>query len=133
MNEYLAVIPLVCVWFGGILAMLAEAFRSPGEKMPMETVAIGVLLTAGATGVLLWSRGAVSFGFVTADNFGLFVTLVLVVVGILTVLLSSQILERDEINPGEYYALTLFAIGGMILMATATDLLVIFIALEILS
>ena len=133
MSDYLAIVPLVCVWFGGILAMLAEAFRSPGEQMPMEGIAIGVLLTAGVTGALLWGRGAVSFGVVSADNFGLFVTLVLVVVGILTVALSSQVVERDGINAGEYYALTLFAIGGMMLMATATDLLVIFIALEILS
>jgi NADH-quinone oxidoreductase subunit N len=133
MSDYLAIIPMVCVWFGGILAMLAEAFRAPGERMPMEGIAIGVLITAAVTSALMWNRGATSFGVVTADNFGLFVTLVLVGVGILTVALSSQVIERDEINAGEYYALTLFAIGGMILMATATDLLVIFIALEILS
>src|SRR5687767_9456034 len=133
MSEYLAVIPLVCAWFGGILAMLAEAFRSPGERMPIETIALGVLLTAGATAALLWNRGAVSFDVVAADNFGLFVTVVLVIVGIITVLLSSQVAERDGIGTGEYYALTLFAIGGMMLMAMATDLLVIFIALEILS
>jgi NADH-quinone oxidoreductase subunit N len=133
MNEFLAVIPLVCVWFGGILSMLAEAFRSPGERMPIETIALGVLLTAGATAALLWNRGAVSFDVVAADNFALFVTLVLVIVGIITVLLSSQVAERDDIATGEYYALTLFAIGGMMLMAMATDLLVIFIALEILS
>jgi len=133
MSEYLAIIPMVCVWFGGILTMLAEAFRSRGERMPMEGIAMGVLLTSAVTGVLLWGRGTVSFGVVSADNFGLFVTLVLAVVGILTVALSSQVVERDGINAGEYYALTLFAIGGMMLMATATDLLVIFIALEILS
>ena len=34
---------------------------------------------------------------------------------------------------GEYYAITLFAIGGMMLMAIASDLLLIFLALEILS
>jgi NADH-quinone oxidoreductase subunit N len=133
MAEYLAVVPLVCVWFGGILAMVAEAFRSPGERMPMEGIAAGVLVTAAVTAVLLWGRSAASFGVVTADNFALFVTLVLAGVGILTVALSSQVIERDGINSGEYYALTLFAIGGMMLMATATDLLVIFIALEILS
>ena len=133
MSTSLAVVPIACVWFGGILAMVAEAFRSPGERMPMEGIAIGSLLTAGITGALLWNRSADSFGVVSADNFGLFVTLVLVVVGILTVALSSQVVERDGINPGEYHSLTLFAIGGMMLMATATDLLVIFIALEILS
>ena len=45
-----------------------------------------------------WGRGASSFGVVSADNFGLFVTLVLAIVGIVTVALSSQIVERDEIN-----------------------------------
>jgi NADH-quinone oxidoreductase subunit N len=133
MSDYLAVVPLISVWFGGILAMLAEAFRLPDERMPMEGLAIGSLLTAGITAALLWDRGAVSFGVVTADNFGLFVTLVLVVVGILTVALSSQVVARDGIDAGEYYSLVLFVIGGMILMATAVDLLVIFVALEILS
>src|SRR3990170_2503183 len=112
MSDYLAIVPLVCVWFGGVLAMLAEAFRSPGERMPMEGIAVGVLITAAVTSALMWNRGTISFGVVTADNFGLFVTLVLVVVGILTVALSSQVVERDEIDQGEYYALTLFAIGG---------------------
>ncbi len=133
MSDYLAIVPLVCVWFGGILAMIAEAFRSPGERMPQEGIAIGSLLTSAVTAALLWDRNAFSYGVVTADNFGLFVTIVLAVVGILTVALSSQLIERDGINPGEYYSLTLFAIGGMMLMATAADLLVIFVALEILS
>jgi NADH-quinone oxidoreductase subunit N len=133
MSDYLAVVPLICVWSGAILAMVAEAFRSPGERMPFGGIGISVLLTAGITAALLWNRQASSFGVVTADNFGLFITLVLVTVGVLTVALSSQLIDRDGINRGEYYALTLFAIGGMMLMATATDLLVIFIALEILS
>jgi NADH-quinone oxidoreductase subunit N len=132
-SEYLALVPMVCVWMGGIAAMLAEAFRAPGEKMPIEGLSMGALVTAGVTAVLLWDRSATSLGVVNADNFGLFVTLVLATVGVLTVALSSQLVERDDINPGEYYSLTLFAIGGMMLMATATDLLVMFIALEILS
>src|SRR5687768_15767434 len=123
MTEYLAVVPLVCVWLGGIAAMLAEAFRTPGERMPIAGLGIIGLLAAGAASVLLWNRNAVSFGVVTADNFGLFVMVVLVLVGVLTIALSAQIVERDGINAGEYYALTLFALGGMMLMATANDLL----------
>ena len=60
-------------------------------------------------------------------------TLVLVLVGILTIMFSSQVVDRDGMPAGEYYALMLFAIVGMMMMATANDLLVIFIALEILS
>jgi NADH-quinone oxidoreductase subunit N len=130
---YVAVIPIVCVWLGGIAVMLAEAFRSPGERMPLAGLAVIGLVASGATSLLIWDRQAQSLGVVTADNFGLFVMLVLVVVGILTVALSAQVVERDDIPPGEYYALTMFAIGGMMLMAVATDLLVIFVALEILS
>jgi NADH-quinone oxidoreductase subunit N len=61
------------------------------------------------------------------------VTFVLVVVGLLTVAFSSQVIHRDGLPAGEYYALVLFSIAGMTMMAMATDLLVIFIALEILS
>jgi len=38
---------------------------------------------------LLWGRNATSFGVIVADNFGLFVTLTLVIVGILTIMFSS--------------------------------------------
>jgi NADH-quinone oxidoreductase subunit N len=133
MSEYLAIVPLVCVWLGGVAAMLAEAFRSPGERMPIAGLGIIGLLNAGVSAILLWDRSTASFGVVTADNFGLFVVLILALVGVLTFALSAQVIERDGINAGEYYAITLFAIGGMMLMAIASDLLVIFLALEILS
>jgi NADH-quinone oxidoreductase subunit N len=48
-------------------------------------------------------------------------------------LLSNQLVDRDNLPAGEYYALTLFAICGMMMMVAAMDLLVVFIALEILS
>ncbi len=70
---------------------------------------------------------------VRSDNFALFINLVLCVIGVLTMLFSDEIVEREQIPPGEYYALTLFAISGMMMMAAATDLLVIFLALEVLS
>jgi len=132
-NQYLAVVPIVCVWLGGLAAVLAEAFRAPGERMPIAGLGIIGLIAAGVSAALLWDRGVQSFGVVTADNFGLFVTLTLTVVGILTIALSAQIVERDGIPAGEYYALLLFSLGGMMLMAVASDLLLIFLALEILS
>jgi NADH-quinone oxidoreductase subunit N len=130
---YLAIVPILCVWLAGLAAMTAEAFRSPGERMPIGGLGIIGLVAAGVSAVLLWDRGAQSFGVISADNFGLFVTVVLIAVAGITIVLSAQVIERDGIPAGEYYALTLFAVGGMMLMAVASDLLVIFIALEILS
>jgi NADH-quinone oxidoreductase subunit N len=46
---------------------------------------------------------------------------------------SGQAIERDGLPQGEYYCLVLFAIVGMMLMASTTDLLVMFLALEVLS
>jgi NADH-quinone oxidoreductase subunit N len=128
-----AVVPVICVSLAGLFALLAEAFREKGERMPIGGLALIGLIGAGVASVLLWNRNAASFGVVTADNFSLFVNLVLVVVGILTVVFSSQTIERDGIPAGEYYSLILFAIVGMMLMAQATDLLLVFLALETMS
>jgi NADH-quinone oxidoreductase subunit N len=133
MGAFDAVVPVICVSLAGLFALLAEAFRSKGERMPIGGLAIIGLVGAGVASVLLWDRNATSFGVVTADNFALFVNLVLVVVGIFTVVFSSQTLERDGLPAGEYYALMLFAVVGMMLMAQATDLLLMFLALETMS
>jgi NADH-quinone oxidoreductase subunit N len=128
-----AVVPMLCVTAAAIAAMVAEAFRSPGERMPIGPLgAIGLAGSAVAC-ILLWNHNASSFGVVQADNFGLFVTGVLIVVGLLSLAFSGPTVEREHLPQGEYYALMLFAIAGMMLMATASDLLVIFLALEVLS
>jgi NADH-quinone oxidoreductase subunit N len=128
-----AAIPILCVTLAGLVVLLAEAFRGRDERMPIGGLAIIGLIGAGAASILLWNRNTESFGAVSADNFGLFVNVVLVVVGILTVLFSAQTVERDRLPAGEYYAMILFAIVGMMLMGQATDLLVIFLALETMS
>lgn len=132
-NAFDAVIPVICVALAGLVVMLAEAFRGKGERMPLGGLALIGLVGAAAASVLLWNRNATSFGVMTADNFSIFVNLVIIMVGILTVAISSQTVERDGLPAGEYYAMLLFAIVGMMLMAQATDLLLIFLALETMS
>ncbi|HQZ40810.1 MAG TPA: NADH-quinone oxidoreductase subunit N [Vicinamibacterales bacterium] len=132
-NAFDAVIPVICVALAGLVVMLAEAFRGKGERMPLGGLALIGLVGAAAASVLLWNRNATSFGVMTADNFSIFVNLVIITVGILTVAISSQTVERDGLPAGEYYAMLLFAIVGMMLMAQATDLLLIFLALETMS
>ena len=132
-TDFDAIVPMLCVTLAGLVTMLAEAFRRPGERMPIGWLGILGLAGAAASTAVLWNRNAQGFGVIAADNFGLFVTLVLVVVGVLTIMFSSSVVTRDAIPAGEYYSLVLFALVGMIMMGTATDLLVIFIGLEILS
>ena len=133
MGTFNAIVPMACVTAAGIAAMVAEAFREPGERMPIGGLGIVGLIGAAVATFLLWGRNATSFGMVAADNFGLFVTWILIVVGILSIALSGPTIDREALPGGEYYSLMLLSIAGMILMATATDLLLIFLALEILS
>jgi NADH-quinone oxidoreductase subunit N len=128
-----AIVPMACVTAAAIAAMTAEAFRAPGEQMPIAPLGAIGLTGAAVAAVLLWNRNATSFGLVAADNFGLFVTGVLIIVGFLSLALSGPTVDREKLPRGEYYALMLFAIAGMMLMATASDLLLIFLALEVLS
>ena len=132
-SSFNAIVPMACVTAAGLAAMVAEAFRDPGERMPIAGLGVVGLAGAAIASWLLWDRNAVSFGVVSADNFGLFVTVILIVVGILSLAISGPTIEREHLPSGEYYALLLFALAGMMLMATATDLLLIFLALEVLS
>jgi NADH-quinone oxidoreductase subunit N len=132
-QSFNAIVPMACVTAAGIAAMVAEAFRDPGERMPIAGLGAVGLVGAGIASLLLWNHNTSSFGVVLADNFGLFVTGILIVVGLLTLAFSGPTIERERLPGGEYYALVLFALAGMMLMATATDLLVIFLALEVMS
>jgi NADH-quinone oxidoreductase subunit N len=132
-SSLIAIVPMCCVAATAIAAMVAEAFREPGEQMPIGPLGAIGLVGAGIASAALWNSNATSFGVVVADNFGLFITWILIVVGLLSLVFSAPTIEREGLPQGEYYALLLFAIAAMMLMATATDLLVIFLALEVLS
>ena len=133
MNSFAATIPILIVVLSAIAALLAEAIRRPGERMYIAGFGLIGLVGALVASCFLWDTNAVSFGVVQADNFALFVNIILCIIGILTMVFSNDVVEREGLPAGEYYALTLFAISGMMLMAAATDLLVIFLALEVLS
>src|SRR5947207_13635636 len=132
-SSFNAIVPMSCVTAAALAAMVAEAFRAPGERMPIGPLGAIGLSGAAVSSLFLWNRNASSFGVVVADNFGLFVTWILIVVGMLSLAISEPTIDREGLPRGEYYALMLFAVAGMMLMATASDLLLIFLALEVLS
>src|SRR5207249_7489900 len=72
-------------------------------------------------------------GLVLIDDFALFFDLLFLVAGAIAILASMQYLEREKAHHGEYYALTLFSIAGMMTMVSSENLLVIFLGLELLS
>ncbi len=131
--ELQAVIPILIVVATALITLAVEAFRGKDERLPLGVLGLIGLAGAAAASFMLWGHNRVSFGVVRADNFALFVNGILIVVGMLTILFSGDLIEREELPAGEYYSLLLFSLSGMMLMAAAIDLLVVFLALEILS
>src|SRR6266852_5509709 len=70
---------------------------------------------------------------VKVDAFSIFFHFVVAAVTILAILSSYEYMEVQQIRAGEYYGLILFGAGGMALMSSAVELVLIFIALEISS
>ena len=71
---------------------------------------------------------------VAVDGFSVFLGTVVLAAALLTLLLSSEYLDRRGIaSRPEYLALLLFSAAGMLVMTTANDLIVVFVALEALS
>lgn len=72
-------------------------------------------------------------GAFSADKFSLFVSSVVLVAGILAAMMSMGYLEHNKVYRGEYYVLLVFAVYGTIALIQSTDLLMMFIALEVMS
>jgi NADH-quinone oxidoreductase subunit N len=133
LKDIIPVVPILIIVLSGCAVLLAEAFRRKGDWMPVGW--LGLIGIAGAliTSISLWNRNAVGFGVVILDNYSIFFNVTIGVVGLLTILLSMGTAERQHLPVGEYHALILFAMAGMMLMGSTRDLLVVFIALEIMS
>lgn len=136
MNDFASVAPILMVTLAACASMLAEAFRKQDDHTGGKYFAVfGVIGLVGAifTSVGQWNQSLIGFGVISVDNFTVFFNITLAAIGLLTILLSVGNAERDHLPSGEYYTLMLFSIAGMMMMAATTDLLVIFIALEIMS
>jgi NADH-quinone oxidoreductase subunit N len=130
----LPILPALIVSISAILVLLAELVTPRERKRWLGIASIGGLLFASFAAVSLWGSSSAAFReMIVADNFGLFLTLTILGGAGLSILLSLDFARAHNIGTGEYYALMLFSVAGMIWMATATDLIVIFLALELLS
>src|SRR4030065_2274387 len=70
---------------------------------------------------------------ITSDGFAVFFKITILIIAFLTLLISMGYAAREGIGFGEYYALILFATVGMMLMASGSHLIVIFLGLETMS
>jgi NADH-quinone oxidoreductase subunit N len=127
-------LPLLIVVGTGMLVLLLDLLPPHDTKAHLATVALAGLVAALLTTLLRWGReGRVFNDMLVLDRYALFFHVVICYAAALVVLLSLDYLARNGAESGEYYALVLFSATGMILLAAAGDLIVVFLALELMS
>lgn len=135
-----AIAPNLVLMLGGILLLTVVSVlkgRLPGWFHAVWTISTAVFSFVWV--VVLWDRVAeegastVMAGAVGLDGFGLFVTAVICLSVVLGALLLEGYLRRERLEGAEWYVLMLLSASGGVTMATANDLIVVFIGLEILS
>ena len=119
-----------------IVLMLLDALAPTDDQRPAVLLALAGVAGAAAWSIHLWfwkGPATVLGGMVAVDRFTVFFRLVLLGVAGIAILLSYQYLDRAHEARGEYYPLLLFATTGMTLITAAADLILVFLALEVLS
>src|SRR5688572_15284948 len=132
--DYSTIWPLIFLSVWACVLLLVDLF------IPKERKGITALLSVvGLALTLLLTLTQIGDGFtgftemVVIDGFAVFVNALLLVSGLLGIALAYGYVKRMGLERGEYYTLLLFSVTGMMLMAQAADLIVVFLALELLS
>ena len=132
--DYSTIWPLIflTVW---ACALLLIDLAIPKERKGITALlsAIGLAATLGFTLLQIGESYTAFEGMVVIDGFAVFVNVLLLVSGLLGIALAYGYVKRMGLERGEYYSLLLFSVTGMMLMAQAADLIVVFLALELLS
>jgi len=131
----------VLVLIGGALVLMVAGAVLPRRPRWSWHAAFSVAVALGsiASAIPLWFRvrehGPISAvaDAVRIDGLGLFLGIVIAVGVILASLLASGYLRRERLEGPEAYILMLLSASGGVIMASANDLLVLFLGLEILS
>ncbi len=128
------VLPILVLIFGGVVLLLVDLVIPRENKAYTAYLAIGVMLVALLAVPVGAGQTLSGFGgMIVADSYSMFLDGLLLVIGIITVLLTLRYNVARGIMRGEFFPLTLFALSGMLLMGHSANLLIVFVAIELLS
>ena len=134
--DWHAVAPeLTLLAFGALVTVMDIVWLERGRRLTSSVASIALLVTMIPIITLaLDGEDRVMFGgaFVV-DNYALVMKAMFLLAGYVVVLLSTNYVAEGDYWENEYYGLLLSSILGMVLMASARDLITVFVALELLS
>jgi NADH-quinone oxidoreductase subunit N len=144
-TDYLLALPMLLLALFALGILLIDLFLPAKWKRANAVIAlVGLAFSAVATGRLHWAYhvaqqkglGFVDTGFMGSllvDPFALYFFYLFLAGAAIAVLMSIHYLEVEQENHGEFYALILFSVVGMMCMAAGYDIVLIFIGLELMA
>src|SRR5574341_347819 len=129
--EVFRILPEIILTVFGTLIMVLEPLSRRRTRNGLGMLTLAGLAAAVWAALAAHTLPGTAFqGMVVIDGFATFFRVLVIAVGLLTLLCSFQYLRREGAESGEYYALLLYSVVGQCLMATANELIMIFIGLE---
>ncbi|MGZ9221991.1 MAG: NADH-quinone oxidoreductase subunit N [Anaerolineales bacterium] len=134
-TDFSTIWPLTFLTIWACVLLLVDLFIPKDRKgITALLAALGLAFTLSFTLIQIGEEPTTGFnGMAVSDGFSIFVNALLLVSGLLGIALAYGYVKRMGLERGEYYTLLLFSVTGMMLMAQAADLIMVFIALELLS
>jgi NADH-quinone oxidoreductase subunit N len=132
--SWLPILPLIAISVGAMAVMLVGPQIEDEDSASLGFLVLVALLAAFVLTMFELGQNTIAFrGSLAVDDYAVFFEAVIIIATALTVAMSLQYAADAELAGAEYYALVLFAALGMMLMAAAGDLIVIFLGLETMS
>lgn len=128
-----AIVPEIILTLAGCLVLIIDVFSKKRGSDRIAWISVIAVLVALAWAACPSEPFSTFSGMYAADRFTQFFKIIFLVGTGLTILISVRYAEDERINHGEYYALLLFATAGMMFMAAGSDMMTIFMGLELLS
>ncbi|MBE9485569.1 MAG: NADH-quinone oxidoreductase subunit N [Chloroflexi bacterium] len=129
-----AIMPSLVLCVFGMALLLVSVFTPRGKTSHVAWLSVVALVITGFVTLTAWNNPQAGFaGSVVLDNFATFFSMICIIAAALTILMSDEYLKREGYPVGEYYPLILFTTAGAMWMASGTDLMTIFLGLEVLS
>jgi NADH-quinone oxidoreductase subunit N len=140
--DYIRILPELVLSAFGIAVMMIDPLLKPRASrkgLGLLSLLGAIVAIAAAFCQMAWLQRDPGFsapgwsGMVRVDSFSIFFHVLIPAISAVCILASLEYLDAQNIRSGEYYALILFGTVGMVLMSSAVELVLIFIALEISS
>jgi len=114
-------------------AILIVDMAMPGRRDAILVTSLGGLVVVGITILVQAGRTGTAFGGAySLDNLSVFLDILFVIIAALTILFGGDYLEPRGLPLAEFAAVLMFAVTGGMLVSASTDLLLLFVALELI-